>query len=187
CRGRRPRPGIRERADAAGSGRGDPSRWPRCAPDPREPCGYGRPRPALRQEVWAQAVRRGCKSPGASPCWTRMDVEARYCASHGGIRRRFPLAGGDINVVERWELADGTTCVRKKPRTPITGIYDAERESLNELAKGPLRVPVVFEVGPNWILMEDLGDGEPRVNLWAELGRGLAYLHQVTNDRFGFD
>lgn len=116
-----------------------------------------------------------------------MDVEARYCASHGGIRRRFPLAGGDINVVERWELADGTTCVRKKPRTPVTGIYDAERESLNELAKGPLRVPVVFEVGPNWILMEDLGDGEPHVNLWAELGRGLAYLHQVTHDHFGFE
>lgn len=109
-----------------------------------------------------------------------------WSIQRGGIRRCLPLAGGDINAVERWELGDGTSVVCKQPLVAVDGLYEAEAAGLAALAQGPLRVPQVIAQGENWLIIEDLGDGEPLPGLWEELGRGLAALHAITSPRFGF-
>jgi len=114
-----------------------------------------------------------------------MSAEA-WSTKHGGIQRCVPLAGGDINEVERWILGDGTSVVCKQPLVAVDGLYEAEAAGLHILAQGPLRVPQVIAQGEQWLIIEDLGDGEPQPGLWEELGRGLAALHSITAPKFGF-
>ena len=53
----------------------------------------------------------------------KIETEAIYCASHGGIRRRVTLAGGDINIVERWELASADISSNEE-EIKVLGLFD---------------------------------------------------------------
>jgi len=50
-----------------------------------------------------------------------------------------------------------------------------------------LRVPKVFEVHTQRIVLEDLGAGRPAVDYWQRAGAGLAKQHTVAGTSFGFE
>lgn len=120
----------------------------------------------------------------------KMDLPApveQWCAAHGGLAIHQPLPGGDLNIVVRLRCDNGSTAVLKlNPRGPH-GLFQAEAAGLRALmlANGP-RLPEIALVGEGFLLLEDLGDGEPSREFWPELGRQVAGLHNHTGERCGF-
>lgn len=111
----------------------------------------------------------------------------QWCAARGGLAIHQPLPGGDINIVLRLRCSAGSSAVLKlNPRGP-SGLFQAEATGLQSLniPTGP-RIPEVIAVGEGFLLLEDLGDGEPARDFWADLGHRVAHLHQQTGERFGF-
>jgi fructosamine-3-kinase len=102
------------------------------------------------------------------------------------------LSGGMHSQTLRIHTERGPSLVLKrhtKP-TPPDGVYHREAQGLRFLAQpGAPRVPEVFAVGDEYLLMEDLGPpmAEPGDREWERFGQAVAMLHRCTNDRFGCD
>lgn len=90
--------------------------------------------------------------------------------------------------MHRGTLPNGTR-VLVKQRHDVSGhFFAAEAHGLAALrAADALRVPKVFEVDTQRIVLEDLGDGRPTADYWRCAGAGLAKQHTVTGARFGFE
>lgn len=119
-----------------------------------------------------------------------MDLPAlveQWCAARGGLAIHQPLPGGDINVVVRLRCGAGSTAVLKQNPKGPPGLFQAEATGLRALGitNGP-RLPGIIAVDEGFLLLEDLGDGEPGREFWPELGRRVAWLHNHTGERFGF-
>lgn len=103
--------------------------------------------------------------------------------------RWIPLAGGDINQVYRLEAPDGQMWLAKIRLGAPQHFFAAEARGLKELREAQaLRIPAVLAVDAEGILLEWLepaSGGEEAQG--AALGRGLARLHRVTRDLYGFD
>lgn len=105
------------------------------------------------------------------------------------ISERRPVGGGDINQAERLTGRDGRRFFVKLNRAERRDMFAAEAEGLAELANsGALRVPrpvcTGLERGRAFLVLEFLdldGCGDP-----AELGRGLAALHQTRAPAHGW-
>lgn len=66
--------------------------------------------------------------------------------------------------------------------------FDAEARGLQTLrAANALRVPDVYEVRADAIVLEDLGSGDRAPDFWQRAGAGLAVQHRFRSDRFGFE
>lgn len=116
-------------------------------------------------------------------------LEARVGAALGrGVTRMSRLAGGCVGDVRLCVLDDGTRVVAKTGAGP-GGTLDVEGYMLRELRRrSSLPTPDVLYAEPTLLVMEYIehdgrtsDDGERRL---ADL---LADLHEVTDDRFGFD
>ena len=103
------------------------------------------------------------------------------------------LGGGCINNASKVETNAGTFFLKwNSDSAPY--IFIREAESLKELKKaaaGLLVIPEVYgakEVNdtPGFLILEYLKPGISFAGNDENLGRGLATLHQFTNDRFGF-
>jgi fructosamine-3-kinase len=116
-------------------------------------------------------------------------------ATHGGLPRSVasldesgnsciaPVAIGESRVV----LDDGVSVFVKRRDDVQADFFRAEASGLSALSQpGALRVPTVFGVSANGIVIEDLGSGRPAAADWESAGRRLAKLHQVTASHFGF-
>ncbi len=65
--------------------------------------------------------------------------------------------------------------------------FAAEAAGLATLAgAGALRVPRVLALSAERLVLEDLGEGAPKERFWSLAGRGLAELHSMRGERFGF-
>ena len=90
--------------------------------------------------------------------------------------------------LHRVPLADGRRALVKRRRAAPPGFFAAEARGLALLAgAGGLRVPKVFDAGPGWLAMEDLGSGTHAPGAWTRAGVALARQHARRADRFGLD
>jgi fructosamine-3-kinase len=90
--------------------------------------------------------------------------------------------------MRRSTLPDGTRVVIKQRRDVPVDFFQAEARGLAALRNArALRVPEVFEVDNQRIMLEDLGDGSRVPDYWQRAGAGLARQHSVIGTYFGFD
>eukprot|EP00271_Cylindrocystis_brebissonii_P007256 TRINITY_DN20576_c0_g1_i1.p1 TRINITY_DN20576_c0_g1~~TRINITY_DN20576_c0_g1_i1.p1 ORF type:complete len:368 (+),score=32.31 TRINITY_DN20576_c0_g1_i1:36-1139(+) len=109
------------------------------------------------------------------------------------ITRISPVAGGCINVANRYDTDAGSFFV-KTNRDVGPAMFEAEACGLEAMFRtGAIRVPKPLKVGPlprrgSFIIMEFIEFGASKGGQ-AELGRRLAQMHKAgTTDRgFGFD
>lgn len=89
--------------------------------------------------------------------------------------------------MHRSTLPDGTRVVIKQRRGVPADFFQAEARGLTALRDArALRVPEVFEVRDDGIVLEDLGDGACAPDYWQRAGAGLAQQHSVIGTHFGF-
>lgn len=105
----------------------------------------------------------------------------------GAVTQNRAVGGGCINHGARLETRSGKTFFLKTNRSTPADMFAREAEGLQALrvADGP-RVPEPYVWGPDFLLLEDLSPAGRQPDYWPEFGRGLAALHNHTNDRFGF-
>lgn len=122
--------------------------------------------------------------------WQRLDAALREQGLEPD-KTRPPrrIGGGDISAAWRLEAAAGPVFLKTGDRG-AAAMFDAEADGLVELAAAEaVRVPRVLARGvagrSSFLALEwlDLDRGAP---VAAELGRGLAALHRVTAERFGW-
>lgn len=98
-----------------------------------------------------------------------------------------PTALPDRDGLHHLTLPGGRRAFCKRRHDAPTGFFAAEARGLQALATaGGLRVPRVFAVGDDHILLEDLGAGTPAVDFATRAGGGLARQHAHIGPRFGF-
>jgi fructosamine-3-kinase len=106
------------------------------------------------------------------------DVVGRPVAS---LRR---VGGGDINDAYRAEFEDGGPAFVKTRADAPPGEYAAEAASLRWLGEpGGVAVPAVLGASDQLLALEWLDEGA--AGDAAELGRGLALMHQAGAETFG--
>lgn len=90
---------------------------------------------------------------------------------------------GDPAMIAR----DGCGAITKSREGAPAEFFEAEARGLGLLrGAGGLRVPEVFDVGPDRIILEDLGQGSPAADYWRCAAQGLATQHNCHGERFGF-
>jgi fructosamine-3-kinase len=90
--------------------------------------------------------------------------------------------------MDRSTLPDGTRVVIKQRRGLPADFFQAEARGLAVLRDAcVLRVPTVFEVRDEAIVLEDLGDGSRTPDYWQLAGTGLARQHSASGTHFGYD
>lgn len=98
------------------------------------------------------------------------------------------IEGGCISLTRRLFFDDGTTLVLKQSDAVPPDMYAIEAEGLAAIraANGP-RVPDVLSLGPDHLLLEDLGpQGDPPDDFWPRYGEALARLHATAGPAFGY-
>lgn len=90
--------------------------------------------------------------------------------------------------LHRLTLEDGRQLVIKRRRSTAAGFFAMEAHGLALLeAAGGLRIPRVYVVAEDALIVEDLGRGRPDSAAWERAGRGLARQHRCTATEFGLD
>lgn len=90
--------------------------------------------------------------------------------------------------LHRVTLRGGIRGVAKIRRDADADFFAAEARGLAALRNSrTLRVPDVFSVGAQTIVIEDLGSGRPRRDDWERAGATLARMHGHQNESFGFE
>lgn len=90
--------------------------------------------------------------------------------------------------MHRTALPDGTRVVVKRRDDVRADFFAAEARGLAALRNAQaLRVPEVFEVNAQRIVLEDLGRGRPADEYWRCAGSGLAKQHGIIGTTFGFE
>lgn len=102
------------------------------------------------------------------------------------VRATQSVTGGDINAAHRVELADGRRVFVKENRSAPRGMFAAEAEGLDWLREcHELRVPEIFHVGDDHLVLEWIEPGRRQASFDEELGRSLAALHRNGAPSFG--
>jgi len=101
-----------------------------------------------------------------------------------------PASGGSINAAYRMSGDDRDFFV-KFNRAGMLEMFEAEAEGLNALhASGTIRVPEALVWGETdrhaWLVTEYIQFGRGRADTAEAFGRGLAAMHRVTAERFGW-
>ena len=105
----------------------------------------------------------------------------------GQVSRTERVAGGSINISSRLYLSDGRRLFLKQHASAPAQMFIAEAAGLSALRQAKsLRVPTVLHVAESFLLLEDLGTGQPDKTYWEELGSGLAEQHRNPQPQFGF-
>ncbi|RME07342.1 MAG: ketosamine-3-kinase [Anaerolineae bacterium] len=106
---------------------------------------------------------------------------------HGAVVSARPVGGGCINNGVLLKTEAGQTFFLKTNAAAPADMFAREAEGLAALARaGGPRVPRVYLVGRDFLLLEDLAPQGRRADFWELLGRQLAALHNCTAERFGF-
>ncbi|GAA4864619.1 fructosamine kinase family protein [Luteimonas vadosa] len=94
----------------------------------------------------------------------------------------------DADGFHRLEWAGGRAAIAKRRRDMPPAFFAAEALGLDALRRSKgLRVPEVFSVGVDHIVLEDLGVGTPGSAFHANAAIGLARQHACLGEAFGFE
>ncbi|HEX6589107.1 MAG TPA: fructosamine kinase family protein [Longimicrobiales bacterium] len=131
----------------------------------------------------------------------RLDAELR-AREVDPIADAFPVGGGCISDTLQLRTRAGRRFFLKRPKgTAIPGLFAAEAHALERIASTrTLRVPEVIACSDesaspradipadagSWLLLEWLEPGSADRATWERLGRALADMHRVDDDRFGW-
>ncbi|MGH8174008.1 MAG: fructosamine kinase family protein, partial [Rhodanobacteraceae bacterium] len=97
------------------------------------------------------------------------------------------LLSGLPDGLHRLRTREADALVAKVRRGAPAGFFAAEARGLEALrATESLRVPRVYEVRADGILLEDLGVGVPKPSDWERAGADLAHMHRSVGTAFGF-
>jgi fructosamine-3-kinase len=90
--------------------------------------------------------------------------------------------------LHRLALEDGARTVVKRRRRAPPGFFAMEAHGLALLAAThTLRVPLVYAVDEQTLVIEDLGSGRANAHAWERAGRSLGKLHESTAAVFGLE
>jgi len=106
------------------------------------------------------------------------------------IINRRAVTGDSINHCELVTVDHGEEFfVKTHASQTIPGMYAAEANALELLAApGTISVPRPLYFDDDYLVLEAFREGSPGPDWHAQMGRGLALLHQATQQpRFGFD
>jgi len=104
------------------------------------------------------------------------------------IARFEPAAGGCINETGTIQLANGERLFLKLHPDAPQNFFSAEAVGLEALRNSTgLRVPEVIHADADFLLLEDLGHGDPVAEFWQLLGIGLAQLHSTSHQTYGLE
>ncbi len=115
-------------------------------------------------------------------------AEALGAQLGAGVVRSRPVGGGDVAASSRVELDDGRVVFAKTHHRAPPEFFTTEAAGLSWLRDaGALPVPEVLAVGddPPLLALEWINEGSPGPATEAELGAGLAMLHQAGAPSFG--
>ncbi len=103
------------------------------------------------------------------------------------VRETRPLSGGDICQAYLVTLDDGHQVFVKIRVPAISGMFETEALGLLWLEDSEsLRIPRVLARSDEFLALEFLRSGAPRVDFDQRLGQGLAALHRREESRFGW-
>ena len=106
---------------------------------------------------------------------------------YGALQHLEPVSGGSISESYRIHLNSGQTLFIKENASAPLDMFAAEAAGLDALAAtNALKVPLVIHFEPQFIILEDLGQGLADKYYWRQLGAGLAALHSQQQAQFGF-
>jgi fructosamine-3-kinase len=101
---------------------------------------------------------------------------------------RISLPASFGNGLHRLRLDDGRAAIAKIRRDAPSDFFAAEAHGLEALRETrTLRVPQVFDVGADAIVLEDLGAGQATRADFERAGARLAQMHRTMGTAFGFD
>lgn len=116
--------------------------------------------------------------------------EAAYWLRQQGLEdmtARTPLGASATSQVTRYTFSCGRSVVWKEQPGMSYDFFQSEADGLSAIrATAAIKVPDVFFVGENGLLMEDLRPANPGASYWSDLGRQLAELHGHPAPSFGF-
>ncbi len=101
-----------------------------------------------------------------------------------------PIGGGCINQAARVSLGDQSYFI--KWQRGHADMFEKEKAGLQLLKKNTdLGIPEVYVAGEaagnGYLLMDYIEPGRQSSAFWKDLGVGLAYLHQASQDQFGLE
>lgn len=97
------------------------------------------------------------------------------------------IGGGSICDTSRLSFSDGRTVILKCCEQAPAELFSAEALGLSALKDAcALTTPEVIHVSDRFLILEDLGQGNPDSDYWQKLGQGLADLHRLKQPQFGF-
>ncbi len=102
-----------------------------------------------------------------------------------------PVGGGCINQCYRIQVTARGDFFLKINRSEYLDMFEAEAEGLTALAAHcSLKIPQKLQPGLfdqwSYLLMEFVNPGTMHKDYWEQLGQGLAKLHQVSSDCYGW-
>ena len=100
-----------------------------------------------------------------------------------GVHRVTPLHGGDLSVVLRLDLSDGSSAIVKSGPAPQT-----EAAMLRAIHATGAPAPRVLAHSASALVLEDLPEsGSLTASAWGDLGTHLKRLHDQTGPRYGWE
>lgn len=103
-----------------------------------------------------------------------------------GVVSTTPVAGGDICTATRLRLTDGRSAIIKTRSQAPAGFFQREAEGLDWLrSAGGARVPQVWGVDDDCLILEWVEPGKPTTDLAEAFGRALAATHACGSETFG--
>ncbi len=106
---------------------------------------------------------------------------------YGSVIGSKPVSGGSICDAITMTTDQGYRFFIKTQRQYVERLFLAEAHGLNTLNNcSPLRIPQVFSVNPNYLVLEYIEPRKPDEDYWLILGRGLATQHLNHGPHFGF-
>lgn len=101
------------------------------------------------------------------------------------------LHGGDINDVFKLNISSDSYCIKLNSAKRYPGMFEAEADGLKALsACNTLTVPLPISTGEidgtSYLIMEYIESGLRSEGAERAMGRGLADLHQITSEAFGW-
>jgi fructosamine-3-kinase len=101
------------------------------------------------------------------------------------------VSGGDINDAYALNTSEGRLFLKINDAAAFPQMFSKEAEGLQALQQASLlKVPGVIangeEAGKQYLILEWLERASPPSNFWQQFAEGVAQLHQIGNDTFGW-
>jgi len=102
-----------------------------------------------------------------------------------------PVSGGDINASYAITTSEGQLFLKLNTAKDFPEMFAKEAEGLKALQQASLlKIPAVVAMGEledkQYLLLEMLEKAQPSIGFWDKFAEGLASLHHLTNNTFGF-